>query len=103
MLRYYRRRVRLHWVPVLGVGLSVVAVARQPVDLGFSAGGVTTFLTRLAMASGERFRPGVRDGLALDLTVVMLTPEPIGPGTTPCFSPWSTAARSDACARCPSG
>jgi len=80
VLRYYRRGVRLHWVPLLGRGLSVVAVARQPVDVGFLPGDYRRFLTRIAMAVNGRFPPWGRGrGLALGLTVVVLTPEPIGP------------------------
>jgi len=84
VLRYYRREVRLHWVPFFGRGLSVVAVARQPVDVGLSAGDYRKFLTRLAMAVNGRFPPWGRGrhpkGLVLGLTAVVLTPEPIGPG-----------------------
>ena len=78
VLRYYRRGVRVHWVPFLGRGLSLVAVARQPVDVGFSPGDYGRFLTRLAMAVNGRFPPWDR-GLALGMTAVVLTPEPIGP------------------------
>lgn len=77
VLRYYRRPVRLHWVPVLGRGLSVVAVVRQPVDVSLSTAGYRSLLTRLAMAANGRYPPS--RGLALGLTAVVLTPEPIGP------------------------
>ncbi|MGE3821187.1 MAG: hypothetical protein AB7I30_17375 [Isosphaeraceae bacterium] len=80
VLRYDRRTVRLHWVPVIGRGLSVVAVTRQPGDVRFSVGGYQTFLTRLTMAVNGRFPPSWSSGLALGLTVLALTPEPIGPG-----------------------
>ena len=84
VLRYYRRGVRLHWVPIVGRGLSVVAVARQPVDVGFSAGEFRRLLERLAMAVNGRFPPWGQGrhpkGLVLGLTAVVLTPEPIGPG-----------------------
>jgi hypothetical protein len=84
VLRYYRRGVRLHWVPFLGWGLSVVAVVRQPVDLAFSAEGCRKLLTRLASAVDRRFPPfgpgRHPKGVSLGLTVVVLTPEPIGPG-----------------------
>jgi hypothetical protein len=80
VLRYYRRPVRLHWAPFFGMGLSVVAVARQPVDVGLSAEGYRTLLMRLAMAANGRFPPSLATGIALGLTVVTLTPEPIGPG-----------------------
>lgn len=80
VLRYYRRPVRLHWVPVLGRALSVVAVVRQPVDIGLSTEGYRRFLTRLAMAVNGRF-PFWRGhrGLVIGLTTLVLTPEPIGP------------------------
>lgn len=83
ILRYYRRPVRLHWVPWVGQGLSVVAIVRQSVDIGFSADGYRTLLTRLAMAANGRFPPwgsGTHPkGLVLGLTALVLTPEPIGP------------------------
>ncbi len=84
VLKYYRRGVSLHWAPWFGWGLSVVAVVRQPVDVGFSVADSSRFLNRLAMAVNGRFPPwgGGRHpkGLALGLTAVVLTPEPIGPG-----------------------
>ena len=81
VLRYYRRPVRLHWVPLLGGALSVVAVARQPVDIGFSAESYRQLLGRLALAVNGRFPPWRgRPSLAIGLTAVVLTPEPIGPG-----------------------
>jgi len=81
VLRYYARPVKVHWVPLLGRGLSVVAVARQPVDIGFTAEGYRRLLTRLARAINGRFPPfGPRPALALGLTALVLTPEPIGPG-----------------------
>ncbi len=84
VLSYYRRGVKLHWVPWFGQGLSVVAVARQPIDIGLSTDDYATFLNRVAMAVNGRFPPFGKGrqtkGLALGLTVVVLTPEPIGPG-----------------------
>lgn len=80
VLRYDRRSVRLHWAPVLGKGLSVVALVRQPVDLWFSVEGCRSLLTRLSMAVNSRFPPGWSHGVALGLTVLSVTPEPIGPG-----------------------
>lgn len=80
VLRYYRRPVRLHWVPVLGRALSVVAVVRQPVDVGLSTADYRRFLTRVAMAVNGRFPPWRGDrGLVIGLTTVVLTPEPIRP------------------------
>ena len=80
VLRYYRRRVRLSWVPWLGSGLSVTAVIRQPVDLGFSKAEYQRLLARLANAVDGRFPPwGRGGGLTLGMTTIVLTPEPIGP------------------------
>jgi hypothetical protein len=88
VLRYYWRPVRLHRVPLLGRASSVVAVVRQPVDVGFRPDDYRTFLTRLAMAVNGRFPPGTwslrrgfktTGGLVIGLTVLVLTPEPIGP------------------------
>lgn len=81
VLRYYRRGVRLSWVPWLGRSLSVTAVIRQPVDLGFSRGEYQKLLTRVATAVDGRFPPWGRDGgLTLGMLAIVLTPEPIGPG-----------------------
>ncbi len=80
VLRYYRRPVRLHWIPGLGRALSVVAVVRQPVDTSLSTVDYRRFLTRLAMAVNGRFPPWRGDrGLVIGLTTLVLTPEPIGP------------------------
>jgi hypothetical protein len=94
VLRYYYRPVRLYWVPLLGMASSVVAVVRQPVDIGFRPDAYHTFLTRLARAVNGRFPPWTwrlprpwlfgRDrsaagGLVIGLTALVLTPEPIGP------------------------
>jgi hypothetical protein len=96
VLRYYYRAVRLHWVPLLGRASSVVAVVRQPLDIGFRPDAYRTFLTRLARAVNGRFppwtprwpRPWLRvrgrdrsaaGGLVIGLTALVLTPEPIGP------------------------
>jgi hypothetical protein len=79
VLRYYHRPVRLSWVPVLGRAVSVVAVARQPIDVGLSIEGYRRFLKRLALAVNGRYPPWRRGGLIIGLTVVVLTPEPIAP------------------------
>jgi hypothetical protein len=78
VLRYYRRAVRLGWVPILGRALSVVSLVRQPVDLDGSRAGYERLLIRLAMAANGRFPPW--RGFVIGLTVLILTPEPIGPG-----------------------
>ena len=75
--RYARRSVKLHWLPILGRGLSVPAIVRQPPDLSFSPAGLTQFVKRTAEAVNGRFPP--RMGLTVGLTVVMLTSEPIQP------------------------
>jgi hypothetical protein len=90
VLRYYFRPVRLHWMPLLGRASSVVAVVRQPVDIGFRPDAYQIFLTRLAKAVNGRFPPwaprwprvrtrSAAGGLVIGLTTVILTPEPIGP------------------------
>jgi hypothetical protein len=78
VLRYYRRRVTLNWLPILGKAHSVVAIVRQPVDIDGSKASQSRFFTRLAMAANGRFPPW--RGLVIGLTAVVLTPEPIGPG-----------------------
>ncbi len=82
VLRYYRKPVRLHWLPLIGRAQAVVAVARQPVDVGLTSSGSAkdyrAFLARLAMAVNGRFPPGSSLGWgSIGLTVVALTPEPI--------------------------
>jgi hypothetical protein len=80
ILRFYYRPVRLHWLPFLGRALSVVAVIRQPADLGFSAEGCRQCLKRVAMAANGLFPPWKRGGgVSIALTTIALTPEPIGP------------------------
>jgi len=80
VVRYYQRPVRLHWVPFFGRALSVVAVARQPVDIALSTDGYRQFLRRLAMAANGRYPPWHRRrGLVIAMTTMVLTPEPIGP------------------------
>jgi hypothetical protein len=80
VLRYYRKPVRLHWMPMIGRAQSVVAVVRQPVDVGLtgSSKDYQAFLSRVAMAVNGRFPPGSALGWgSIGLTVVVLTPEPI--------------------------
>ena len=78
ILRYYRRGVRWSGIPLLGKGQSVVAVVRQPLDIGLSVSSYMEFMIRLARAVSSRFPPW--KGLVVGLTAVVLTPEPIGPG-----------------------
>ena len=78
--RYFARPVRLGRLPVLGRALSVVAVVRQPVDLALAGDGYRSLVRRVALAAGAYFPPVWRGhGLALGLTTLVLTPEPIGP------------------------
>jgi hypothetical protein len=80
VLRYYRRPVRLHWLPMIGRAQAVVAVVRQPVDVGLTGSpkDYQVFFRRLAMAVNGRFPPSQRLGWgSIGLTIVALTPEPI--------------------------
>lgn len=80
ILAYYVRSVRVSAIPILGRGLSVIAVCRQPIDVGFSSNGYRTLMERLAVIVNTRFPPIRRGrGLMLGLTTVVTTPEPIGP------------------------
>jgi len=80
VLRYHVRNVRLNAVPYFGRALSVVAVVRQPVELGFNVEETRRLVERTCMAVNGRFPPlNLRHGLSIGLTVVVLTPEPIGP------------------------
>lgn len=88
VLRLYARPVRLHWLPVVGRALSVVAVARQPADLPFTTAGVRQWLARVAMAVNGRYPPWRRlRGLSIGLTAVMLTAEPITPDDEAILNP----------------
>jgi hypothetical protein len=80
VLRYFRRPIKLHWLPMIGRAQSVVAVVRQPIDVGLSGGSkdYKAFFERLAMAVNGRFPPGQKLGWgSIGLTIVALTPEPI--------------------------
>jgi hypothetical protein len=77
VLRYHRRSVRWNWVPLLGKALSIVAVVRQPHDIALSESAYRQLLARLAQAVSGRFPPW--QGLAIGLTSLVITPEPIGP------------------------
>ena len=78
VLGYYARPVRVSALPIVGRGLSVVAVCRQPIDVGFAGEGYRELIERLARVVNTRFSP-LRRGLTLGMTVVVATPEPIGP------------------------
>jgi hypothetical protein len=78
VLRYYRRAVRWSRIPIVGRAMSIVAVVRQPLDVELSDAGYARLLTRLAQAANGRFPPW--KGLAIGLTGLVITPEPIGPG-----------------------
>ena len=78
VLRYYRRAVSWSGIPIVGRAVSVVAVVRQPLDIELSEAGYSRLLTRLAMAASGRFPPW--KGLAIGLTGLVVTAEPIGPG-----------------------
>ena len=78
VLRYYALPARFHWMPVLGRGWSLTAVVRQPVDLAGTARDITRLLDRVAAAAHTRYPPWPRGrGLAIALSVIILTPEPI--------------------------
>ena len=78
VLRYYRRPVRLHWLPLLGQAQAVVAVVRQPVDIAGTEAGYRALLGRLADAANNRFPPSWGLGFGtVALSAVVLTPEPI--------------------------
>lgn len=80
VFRYEVRKVRLHWLPVLGRALGVVATVRQPDDLGFDPESYRQLLTRVARAAHGRYPPWPSGGpgLVIGLTTIVLTDDPIG-------------------------
>ncbi len=78
VLCYYRRVVRVGRLPFFSKAQSVVIVVRQPVNVDGSRDGYQRLLTRAALAASTRYPPW--KGLVVGLTMVALTPEPIGPG-----------------------
>lgn len=77
---YFRRAVRLHWLPAVGRALAIVAVVHAPDDLGSSAEDSRALLDRVGRAVNSRFPPLTHgNGLSIGLTAVVVTPEPIGP------------------------
>ncbi|QDV37032.1 hypothetical protein [Tautonia plasticadhaerens] len=81
VIRYDLRPVRLHWFPVLGHALSVVAFVRQPADLSSSSSDLRRLLDRIGRAVHGRYPPWPKGGpgLVIGLTSVVISPEPIGP------------------------
>lgn len=80
ILAYYARPVRLSAIPILGRGVGVTAVCRQPIDVDFQRAGYRPLIERVALVTNTRFPPLRKGrGLLLGLTIVALTPEPIGP------------------------
>ena len=49
VLGYYVRPIRFSSLPILGRGLSVVAICRQPMDVGIGSNGYRTLIERLAI------------------------------------------------------
>ena len=68
VLRYYRRTVKLGAIPILGRGLGVVAVVRQPIDVGLNDADYAKLLTRggdggerpVSPVAGSCHRPDLR-------------------------------------------
>jgi hypothetical protein len=80
VLGYYVRPIRLSAMPIIGRGLSVVALCRQPIDVGLAGNGFRALVERLAKVVNTRFPPLRKGrGLLLGMTAVVATPEPIGP------------------------
>jgi hypothetical protein len=78
LLRYHQRPVDLAPIPWLGRASSVVAIVRQPIDIGFDEVGCRELLKRVANAVNHRYPPWrFRYGLAIGLTLIVTTPEPI--------------------------
>jgi hypothetical protein len=78
ILRLYRRTVRWSPIPLLGRAASVVAVVRQPLDIELSDAGYSRLLIRLAHAASSRI--SVWDGVAIGLTALIVTSEPLDAG-----------------------
>lgn len=81
VVRYDRRSATIHWLPVIGRGMGVVATIRQPEDLGFESGGYPILVKRAARAAEFRFPPWPRGGpgFTIGLSLLVLSPEPITP------------------------
>lgn len=74
VLRVGTRATRLSWMPWIGRSMSVVLVARQPLDLGLSA--TRTLVDRLCLVA-EHLCPR-RRAFSVIVTAAVITPEPIG-------------------------
>lgn len=80
VLRYWQRPVRLSRFPVVGRGRSVVAIARQPDDVGDDPRSFIAAVHRLGSAADARFPPWPRgEGLMVGLTAVLLVDRPLSP------------------------
>lgn len=81
VIRYYARKVKLHWFPVLGQAVSVVAVVRQPPDLSSEPVSIRELVNRVSLAVNGRYPPWPSGGpgFVVGLTTLILGTEPIGP------------------------
>ena len=78
VLRYYTRPVRFSWIPILGKGISLVVVARQPIDIAIA--DYPQMMDRISRVINTRFPPAQSgNGLSLGFTTIVTTPEPIRP------------------------
>lgn len=74
VLGYYVRRVRITWVPIVGQGLSIVAVCRMPSDLTGTERIYRDLIERLSELVNSRFPPIFKSrGITLGLSVIVLT------------------------------
>ncbi|MEW4567070.1 hypothetical protein AB1L88_04315 [Tautonia sp. JC769] len=81
VLRYEVRAVRLHWIPVVGRALSVVAIVHQPRDVTATAASHRELLLRVARAVHGRYPPWPSGGpgFVVGLTTVVVTTDPVTP------------------------
>lgn len=81
VLRYEVRKVRLHWIPILGRALGVVAIIHQPKDVTASAASHRELLLRVSRAVHGRYPPWPSGGpgLVIGLTTVIVTTDLIAP------------------------
>ena len=57
VLHYLTRPVWVHWLPVVGKGRGVVALVRQPTDLGGDARSTVSLIDRVSRAAHGRYPP----------------------------------------------